>query len=53
MTPDRKQLVRDIIVALIKGLPEPGSVWPEAERKAWLAAIEALFILAYTVSDDG
>lgn len=37
----------DLLVAIWNRLPAPGSVWPKAEREAWLAAQSAAFALVY------
>ena len=39
--------VPPIINALIDCLPEPGSVWPLAERAKWLRCAEAVFAIVY------
>lgn len=36
-----------ILWALIRRLPEPGSLWPDTERSSWLKAAEAIFGLEY------
>jgi hypothetical protein len=39
------------IGGLLKTLPTPGEVWPVAERKVWLTAVESIFSLVY--KDNG
>lgn len=48
--------VDPIIAGLLKRLPKPGAVWPEAERKLWLQLFEGSFKLIYrdsAATDDG
>lgn len=39
--------VHPLIRGLIKELPEPGEAWPDADRKTWAVALNAVFALVY------
>lgn len=48
--------VDPIIAGLLKRLPKPGAIWPEAERKLWLQLFEGSFKLIYkdkATADEG
>lgn len=36
-----------LVLGLLESLPEPGAVWPVAERQKWLRAAESIFALLY------
>lgn len=47
----RRRRLDPLIRGLLDRLPPPGSTWPEAKRKDWLATLEANLDLVYP--DDG
>ena len=43
----RPRKLDPVIAALFAKLPTPGAVWPDNERKAWLAAMTAALSMLY------
>jgi hypothetical protein len=43
----RGGLASPVIAALINSMPDPGDLWPSAERQKWLSALQAALNLAY------
>jgi len=43
----RGGLASPVIAALINSMPDPGDLWPSADRQKWLSALQAALNLAY------
>jgi len=43
----RGGLASPVIAALINSMPDPGDLWPSADRQRWLSALQAALNLAY------
>jgi hypothetical protein len=44
---DERPAVDPVVRGLLDHMPRTGAVWPEAERKQWLALLEGSFRLIY------
>lgn len=49
---EQRRRESDLVVALVRMLPEPGTAWPVEERIRWLRAAVEVFALAYGGNPD-
>lgn len=48
-----RRRVDPLIGGLLVRLPKPGTIWPEEERKEWMATLEANLKLVYPAAPQG